>query len=545
MSVEPCDLQIHVNGQRTFFLSQKILSKFSGKLRKIIKREKSKTQVTTSGIEINGFPGGPLGFELVARFCYNDGAVSITVGNVSLLHCCAVFFEMTEDAAPANLFHQTEVFLQGIFYWSWREILACLKNCEPFFTCAESCGLVDRLMSSLLAKIAQYSDSNILSVSSSSSSSSPEMAHDISSQGVCSNSTLNRGRPWWFQDLMILGPKTIEQFLRALGCYGTENNNLVLTRFLLHYLKTAILSNGGKIVLADYSNLADTATHGVVLIGKTGFSCRGLFSALQIISRFGPSRRNRASLERLIGSMLDRATLDDLLVTGGESRGVYDVGFVIRLLRLFVHYGDEVSMQKMKRVGELIDFYLGEIAPDPILKVSKFLGVAEGLPDCARDSFDYVYRAIDIYLESHPSLSLEERSRLCRCLNYRKLSLEACKDLAKNPRIPPRIAIQALASQHSSIQTIEFAGEDCSSTRCSSKDNNNEHQLVLYKQEDGLERFSDAESLPEGEEMRVNLERMQWKVVELEKVCREMKGQMARMVKLGPHYNSGPMPRLC
>ncbi|GFP92549.1 BTB/POZ domain-containing protein at3g19850 [Phtheirospermum japonicum] len=545
---DPCNdlLQIHVNGQQTFFLSEKILTNYSEKLRKMIKQQKRRTQVRKSGIEIDDFPGGPHGFELVSRFCYNDGVMSITVSNVSLLHCCAAFLEMTEIASSVNLLHQTEVFLEGIFYWSWNEILTCLKNCEPFFDCADSCGLIEKLMCSLLAKIAQNSDVSLFSLSSSSSSSSPEMAHSLRSQGVCENASLKRTRAWWFQDLTILGPKIIEQFLKALGCYGTENNNLIITRFLIHYLKTTLLSNYSKsLVSADYTGLADTAAYGVVLTGKTAFSCRGLFSVLRIVSRFGLSRKHRAGLERLIGSMLDQAMLDDLLVSSGGDggRGVYDVNFVLRLIGLFVHYNnDKVSSRKMKKVGELIDVYLGEIGPDQNLKISKFLGVAESLPDCARDSYDYVYRAIDIYLESHPTLSLEERSRLCRCLNYKKLSLEACKDLAKNPRIPPRAAVEALASQHPTIQTAqEFVCDDDSSPR-SIKD----YQIVLYKNEHGgVKSVSDTESFPEGEEMKVNLERMQWKVVELEKVCREMKGQMARMAKLGgPQYNR-PLPRLC
>ncbi|KAL6568870.1 hypothetical protein OROHE_003611 [Orobanche hederae] len=548
---EPCDLQIHVNGQHTFFLSERILSKYSEKLRKIIKKEKRRTQVRNSGIEINDFPGGPNGFEIVSRFCYNNGGIPITVSNVSLLHCCSVFLEMTEKASSVNLLHQTQVFLEGIFYWSWNDILTCVKNCEPFFSCAESCGLIDKLMCSLLAKIAQNPDSNFLSVSSSSSSSSPEMSHSLCSESVRYNSSARKARAWWFQDLTILGPKTIEQFLRALGSYDNGNNNLVLTRFLLHYLKTALHSNGSKKSL--YSALADTAAHGVVLMGETAFSCRWLFSVLRIVSRFGLSRKHRIALERLIGSMLDQATLDDFLVSGGDGRGVYDVNFVLRLIRLFVHYNDKLSLQKMKKVGELVDMYLGEIGPDPNLKLSKFLEVAQCLPDCARDSFDYVYRAIDIYLESHPALSLEERSRLSRCLNYEKLSLEACKDLAKNPRIPPRIAVQALlASQHSTIQTPDFVGDDSSSPGSKSRDivvNNSDYQLVLCKNEGcNAKSTSDTEkSLLEGEEMRVNLERMQWKVVELENVCREMKGQMAKVVKLGPQYNttSWLLPRLC
>ncbi|KAK4484080.1 hypothetical protein RD792_011300 [Penstemon davidsonii] len=479
----------------------------------MITQEKQKTW----RIEIDEFPGGPDGFELISRFCYNNGTISITVSNVCLLHCCAVFLEMTEK--KESLLHQTQVFLEGIFYWSWNEIITCLKNCDLFFSYADSYGLIDKLLCSLLAKIAQNSDLNFLSVSSSPSSSSPD---------TITSSTISRKAAWawWFQDLNILSPKIIQHFLKALGAYGNDNNNLVLTKFLLQYLKTSSLHLKNTTVQKhEYEGLADTVVHGVVLMGKSSFSCRGLFWVLRIVSGFGISKERRAELERLIGGMLDQATLDDLLVSsrggGGGNGGVYDVNLVIRLIRLFVqYYNEEVSFEKLKKVGELVDMYLGEIGPDSNLKISKFLGVAESLPDCARDSFDQVYGAIDSYLQSHPALSLEERSRLCRCLNYEKLSLEACKDLAKNPRIPPRIAIQALSSQHSNIQIIDD-DEDI---------NNNNCQLVLY----------DHHKLNTEEHMKVNLERMQSRVVELEKVCREMKGQMRKMVKIAPQHT-----RLC
>ncbi|PIN26215.1 hypothetical protein CDL12_01030 [Handroanthus impetiginosus] len=547
---EPCDLQIHINGQQTFVLSERILSKYSGKLRKIIKQEKRRTQIRNSGIKIDDFPGGPDGFELVSRFCYNNGNIQITVSNVSLLHCCAVFLGMTEKVSSINLLHQTEVFLEGIFYWSWTEILICLKNCEPFFSCAESCGLIEKLMCSLLAKIAQNSDVNLFSVSSSSTSSSPETGSPVVSNG----SSSRKSWVWWFQDLTILSPKFIDHFLRTLGAYGSDNNNLVITRFLLHYLKTALHSNGIRNnVSAEYSGLADTLVHGVVLMGKNAFSCRRLFWVLRIVSGFGLSSERRTALERMIAGMLDQATLDDLLVSGGDKGGVYDVNLVLRLIRLFVRYNDKLSLHKMKKVGKLIDMYLGEIGPDPNLKISKFLGVAESLPDFARDSFDQVYRATEIYLESHPTLSLEERSRLCRCLNYEKLSLEACKDLAKNPRIPPRIAVQALASQRSTVQMTEFVNDDSLSLSSNIKgiDNTNDYQIVLYKHNNDDDRSKtdmETERLSVDKEvMKVNLERMQWRVVELEKVCREMKGQMARMVKLAPQNNlgRGSLPRLC
>ncbi|XP_010277308.1 PREDICTED: BTB/POZ domain-containing protein At3g19850-like [Nelumbo nucifera] len=537
---ELCDLRILVNGQHTFLLNEKTISTFSGRLRKIIKQEKRKTQIRNSGIEIDDFPGGPDGFELVSRFCYNEGRIPITPSNVSLLYCSAAFLEMTEKVSSCNLLQQTETFLEGMFYWSWNDILICLKSCESFFLAADSSGLLQKLVCSLLAKIAQNSDT-ILNASSPSSSSSPETTSGFrfsssakttpESMKPCSSA----GKAWWFDDLTILPPKIIEKVVKTMGAYGTENNSLILTKFLLHYLKASVQRKGGIWSKFDCGGLADTAVHGVVLMGKTAFSCRGLFSVLRVVSGLGLSREYRARLERLIGGMLDQATLDDLLICGHDG-GVYDVNLVLRLVRVFVN-DDGLTTQKLKKVGRLIDKYMGEISPDQNLKISKFLAVAESLPDSARDCFDGVYRAIDIYLESHPTLSFEERSRLCRCLKYEKLTLEACKDLAKNPRIPPRVAVQALVSQQSKVQQSNDVVPDSPSP--------SETQLVLYNESD-TEKFSGFSE--EKEDMKMNLQRMQWRVVELEKVCREMKGQMTKIVKNkvinAPAHNRA-LPRLC
>ncbi|EMS51439.1 Coleoptile phototropism protein 1 [Triticum urartu] len=152
------------------------------------------------------------------------------------------------------------------------------------------------------------------------------------------------------------------------------------------------------------------------------------------------------------------------------------------------------------KAGRLVDKYLAEISPDQGLRVSRFLAVAESLPDSARDCYDGVYRALDIYLESHAELTVEERATLCRCLNYEKLTLEACKDLARNRRIPPRIAVQALSLQRppNSLQNPLSSPTP---------------KRVV----------SDDEK--EKETLRMNLRRMQGRVAELEMVCKEMRGK--------------------
>lgn len=105
-------------------------------------------------------------------------------------------------------------------------------------------------------------------------------------------------------------------------------------------------------------------------------------------------------------------------------------------------------------------------------------------------------------------IEFEESSRLCGCLNYNKLTFEVSKELAKNQRIPPRIAMQALISQQRSVPSCEYA--------------NYESEIILYC-EDDKDGF-----LEEKEDVRMNLENMQWRVKELEKLCKEMKVQMSK-----------------
>ena len=59
----------------------------------------------------------------------------------------------------------------------------------------------------------------------------------------------------------------IENFVKTIGGYGSDNNNLVLTRFLLHYLKSSSAANYNQIQLTsnskshyDYGGLADSCS---------------------------------------------------------------------------------------------------------------------------------------------------------------------------------------------------------------------------------------------------------------------------------------------
>lgn len=129
-------------------------------------------------------------------------------------------------------------------------------------------------------------------------------------------------------------------------------------------------------------------------------------------------------------------------------------------------------------------------------------------------------------------------------MNYEKLTLEGCKELAKNRRIPPGVAVQALASQQAKLQI---------KTHTSPRDRPDPSETPRLTYNARHEPTAPDEDVDEKEELRLNLYKMQNRVMELEKVCREMKGQMSKMVKSKSfnyrsclHSSSSKgMPRLC
>lgn len=126
----------------------------------------------------------------------------------------------------------------------------------------------------------------------------------------------------------------------------------------------------------------------------------------------------RLDLERRIGSQLDVATLDDLLIPSFKHSAdtLFDVDTVHRILVNFSQQDDSEedmddasvfesdsprspSQSALFKVSKLVDNYLAEIAPDANLKLSKFVVIADSLPSHARTVHDGLYRAIDIYLK--------------------------------------------------------------------------------------------------------------------------------------------------
>lgn len=136
--------------------------------------------------------------------------------------------------------------------------------------------------------------------------------------------------------------------------------------------------------------------------------------------------------------------------------------------------------------------------------------------------------------------------KICCALNYEKLSSDICKDLSQNLKFPSRSAIQALLSQQSKLKSLLQDTDSLNSSNtspCTNSDQANakitDEQIVLHAKRLDL--------ATENQEIKTHLQGMQWRVMELEKVCQKLQTQIAKIMnaKAASPGNPRSLPKLC
>ncbi|XP_057488309.1 BTB/POZ domain-containing protein At3g22104-like [Actinidia eriantha] len=537
-----CDLEVDVNGEETFFVDKKIISSYSGRISKLF----SKLTGGTKNLKVifHDFPGGAESFEVMTRFCYNNSKVEINPLNLPLLHCIAYFMEMNKSVSGIHsLLDQTAKSLEEIRYWTWSELFVALKQCQDLLPIAISSGVVQKCLDSLVARLVLASETSPCPSTSSPDSSGIRFSCDSRSTKSLKASSFRA--TWWFEDLTVLDPILIEMLTKSM--VSRRFDHAIISRFLFHYQKSRFIAAASD----EKRKITETLVNMLYSLDRSAISCKSLYGILRVSSSLNISKCCRGKLESMIGSQMDQATLDNLLFPSPTGTNYqYDVNLVLRFLKYFLGKGiGHVPLVQLKKVASLIDLYVAEVAPDPCLKPSKFLALVRALPDSARDSYDGIYRAMDMYLEVHPWLSEEEKMNLCCGLQYEKLSSEACQNLAQNKKFPSKSAVQALISQHCKLrsllqetnQTKPFFDSPCSSIDINMEGKKDEtcEQIVLYAGKLDLSA--------ENEKLRAHLQGMQWRVFELEKIYKKMQTQMTKIMKsrLSVHSSARSLPKLC
>lgn len=534
-----CDLQVDVNGEETFMVNKRIISSYSGRLGKLF----SKSSCSTRNLKVifNDFPGGAESFELMCRFCYNNGKIEITPLNTTLLSCAANFMEMSNSISGSdNLIEQTEKSLEEIRHWTWSELMVALRQCQNYFPVANKSGLLERCLDSVTVRLALASEPSPSPSTSSSDYSGVRFSCDTKSTESL-KSSFSRAT-WWFEDLLITDESLLKMMVGSMIKQKLEHGTI--SKFLFFYQKSKFHTS----VSHEKSKIMETVVDLLCSLEPSSIPCKSLFGILRVALGLNISKGCRNKLEIMIGSQMDQATLDNLLVPSPQgTNSLYDTNLVLRLVKAFLKEGTcGVPEVQLKKVANLMDLYIAEVAPDPCLKASKFLALAMVLPDFARDSFDDMYHAVDMYLEVHAGLSEEEKIKMCRALNYRKLSAKACKHLSENSKFPSKIITQALNSQQFKLKSLIRVSSNTSSiasSPCSCSDNIKKdevgEQIVLYA--------GDLNLSTDNVRLRAQLQGMQSRVMELEKLCRKMQTQMTKVLRsrVSSSHKSRSLPRLC
>ncbi|XP_021848208.2 root phototropism protein 3 [Spinacia oleracea] len=190
--------------------------------------------------------------------------------------------------------------------------------------------------------------------------------------------------------------------------------------------------------------------------------CNFLLRLLRVANMVGVELTYKEELEKRVSWQLDQATLKEIMIPSFSHTcsTLLDVELVMRLVERFMGLDEGVrGGAPLIKVAKLVDCYLAEVAMDSNLRLVEFIQLAGALPPHARAIDDGLYRAVDTYLKAHSGVTKQERKLLCRLIDCRKLSPEACLHASQNERLPVRAVLQVLFSEQNKItRQLEWSG---------------------------------------------------------------------------------------
>ncbi|KGN58361.1 BTB/POZ domain-containing protein At5g48800 isoform X1 [Cucumis sativus] len=453
----PSDITIEVAGV-TFSLHKFPLVSRSGRIRRLVAEHRDSD---ISKVELLNLPGGAESFELAAKFCYGIN-FEITPGNVAQLCCVSDYLEMAEEFSKDNLGSRAEEYLESIVSKNLEMCVEVLQQCENLLPLADELKVVSRCIDAIASKACSEQIASSFSRLEYSSSGRLHM----SKQAKCDSD-------WWIEDISVLRVDLYERVITAMKCRGVrpESIGASLVNYAQRELtkKSSLWNPSGqtKVDFVTGSNGQEQIVVETIVsllpVEKLAVPINFLFGLLRSAVMLDCSVGCRLDLERRIGSQLDIATLDDLLIPSFKHSAdtLFDVDTVHRILVNFSQQDDSEedmddasvfesdsprspSQSALFKVSKLLDNYLAEIAPDANLKLSKFVVIADSLPSHARTIHDGLYRAIDIYLKAHQGLPDIDKKKLCKLIDFQKLSPEAGAHAAQNERLPLQCMVQVL-----------------------------------------------------------------------------------------------------
>ncbi|GLU09060.1 hypothetical protein SLE2022_259380 [Rubroshorea leprosula] len=413
-------------------------------------------------VQIYDLPGGAAAFEICAKFCYGM-TVTLNAYNVVAARCAAEYLGMHETVEKGNLIYKIDVFLNSSIFHSWKDSIIVLQTTKSMLPLSEELKVVGICIDAIASKACLDISRVDWSYTYNRKKLPEENGNEPNLNGA-------RSRPvpkdWWVEDICGLDIDLYKRVVVNIKTKGVLSHELIGEALKTYaYRRLSGLSKGtvhcGDVV--KYRSIVDTIVW-LLPTEKGSVSCSFLLKLLKAGIILDSGEMTKGQLISRIGQQLVEASANDLLIRTAEGETLmYDVEMVQKIVGEFLMQDQNAEIeseeagevQEIRRPGilsdasklmvvKLIDAYLAEIAKDPNLPLSKFIDLAQMVSGISRPAHDGLYRAIDTYLKVHPGISKGERKRICRLMDCKKLSVDACMHAVQNDRLPLRVVVQVL-----------------------------------------------------------------------------------------------------
>ncbi|XP_057423997.1 BTB/POZ domain-containing protein NPY1 isoform X2 [Lotus japonicus] len=453
------DIMIIVGEVRFDLHKFPLLSK-SNRLQKLVSKA---NEVNSDEIYLDDFPGGPKAFEICAKFCYGM-TVTLNAYNVVAARCAAEYLEMTEDIDKGNLIFKIEVFLTSSIFRSWKDSIIVLQTTKSLLPWSEDLKIIGRCIDSIASKTSV--DPANITWSYTYNRKLTELVGIVEDKLPPRENIEPVPKDWWVEDICELDIDLYKRVMITVKSKGRMDGVVIgeaLKVYAVRWLPDSVEALVSEAHARRNKALVETIVCLLPCDNGVGCSCSFLLKLLKVAILVEADESSREELMKSIGQKLHQASAKDLLFPARSPQiTAYDVDLVQDLLNRYmasekgsydmeaIGKGNKANDESILghrsslNVGKLVDGYLTEIAHDPNLSLSSFVDLSQSVPEFARPNHDGLYRAIDIYLKEHPSLTKAERKKICGLMNVKKLTADASMHAAQNERLPLRVVVQVL-----------------------------------------------------------------------------------------------------
>lgn len=453
------DIVVNVGDVKFYLHKFPLLSK-SARLQKLVAMS---TEENSDEINVHDIPGGPATFEICAKFCYGM-MVTLNAYNVVAARCAADYLEMYETLEKGNLIYKIDVFLNSSIFRSWKDSIIVFQTTQSLLPWSEELKVVSHCLDSIASKVSIDTSKVEWSYTYNRKKIPSENGNDSHWNGVRKQPIVPKD--WWVEDLCEIDIDLYKRIITTIKTKGIISADVIGESIKAYTLRRLPGFSNGTIQVGDILKskaLVETIIW-LLPIERNSVPCTFLLKLLQATIVLDCGEMETRELKKRIGQQLEEVTVGDLVsrAPAGEM-AIYNIDVVRELVEEFrmqersarrdcpiesefedIRDPSIISDASKAKVAKLVDGYLAEIARDPSLPLSKFVDLAEFVSSFSRSSHDGLYRAIDMYLKEHPRISKSERKRICKLMDCKKLSVDACKHAVQNERLPLRVVVQVL-----------------------------------------------------------------------------------------------------